>query len=240
LQLPFPDALKFSSKLAEYINQQDDPQEVAEEFQEAWGTDAPELLLSVLRKVLEGEDDIFFFRVMTSVRSSGVESHVNKPRSLYVPSHKDKDAADTENRVNNLIRTMNAPEYGTIEWGGWMPEETFAPPSSTVDDLLRMSFGEALAASEELRDYLSTVKDADVEEQFRQVWGLNAPDSVRDVLEQVLSTGSLRLMDDIAKTSEHDNKHSILQPWYGHDFKKHDSSRSFVQKKSSEVSKSKL
>jgi hypothetical protein len=221
LHVSFSEALELSSKLTEHIKKQSDPEGVEQEFREAWDGDISQLLLSVLSEVLAKEEDSVILSIIFSAPSplcEPMEDVPALPKSLYSSSPWPADATEEEGRADRLRRVMNAPEYGTIEMGGWLPGEMAAPPSATVDDLLRVSFGEALFLSEELRIYLSDLEDGQVvEAEFRESWGPDAPESLRSVLEQVLSTGHLKLLEDTAETSLDDSE--MVQPtWLGTDF----------------------
>lgn len=215
LQLPFAGALKLSSTLAGYIDKQEDPEEVAEEFQADWGADASQLLIDLLTQLLAKEDDMTLLGIIAFV-PAGIDSNVQLPRTLYSSLPKDEGNTNFEGRVHKLRSVMNSPVYGTIEFGGWLPGEMFAPPSETVDDLLRMPFGDALALSEELRDYLSEVEGSPLEAEFRQAWGPNAPESIRAMLKELLSGSDLQLVEEGADTPEtdHDDMQRTLHGYH--------------------------
>lgn len=215
LQVPFSKALSLSGKLREHIRCQDDPDSVEDEFLAAWEPDAPDLLWQVLLQVLEAEDDSAIFAMIAfspladqhNIGEADVRRLLRSPQadSVFDPS-----ALAASNRVRKLQRFMDSPERGTIEWGGWLPGEMAAPPAETVDDLLAMPYGDALALSKQLRSYLDDVEDREaVETEIRRAWGPDAPQDLRAMLERALSEYDLSLVEEGADESGEDDMLTI-------------------------------
>lgn len=97
-----------------------------------------------------------------------------------------------EEKINRLKRFLDSPERGMIEWGGWLPGEAMAPPAESVDDLLALSFGEALQLSRKLRNYLADADDQAAEEDYlHRHWCPDPPPDFVEKLSQILNADEL-------------------------------------------------
>lgn len=194
LRLPFDEALARCSGLLKHISSQDeDAESIAQEFRAHWGPRAPPELREVLREAagspaMRDDLDSILPRTTTVERSSGEEAESVEER--------------TERLVRGMRGFLSAPEFGTIEWGGWLPGERLVP-AEFVDDLLRLPFGDALACCPALRRHLEDQEDPDaVETELRDAWGPHAPAFLREVLAQLLSLEPIEDFEDANVESE--------------------------------------
>lgn len=185
LRLPFRRALELSAKLRQYIQKQEHPELVEEEFRGAWVENADILLVEILSQILSEEDDVSIMAIFASIATLPPQRERLAQRSEELGDGIDSSALGLRSKGNFFT---DAPGYGTVEWGGWLPGEFGAPPTETVEDLLRIPFGDAINLSKELREYLADLEDGPrVEAEFREDWGPQASEHLRTVLAQILS-----------------------------------------------------
>lgn len=188
LRLPFRRALELSAKLRQYIQMQEHPEFVEEEFTGAWVENADVLLVEILSQILSEEDDVSIITIFASNASLPPQHERLAQRSEELGDGIESSALGLPSKGSFFGQVTDAPGYGTIEFGGWLPGEFGAPPTESVEDLLRIPFGDAINLSKELREYLADVEDGPrLEAEFREAWGPQASEHLRAVLAQIVS-----------------------------------------------------
>lgn len=227
LLLPFGEAMRRCRGLRQHIlAQNEEDNAVEEEFREHWGPSAPEELRVVLSDVAGFRSN----RQSTSLQEILSTAHAVRDMQAPAPpigNHADHSevvrlfnefgglprAPNDEPRALQLKRLLGAPEFNTIEWGGWLPGEQLVS-TDTVDDLLRLPFGEALQTCAPLRRYLDNQEDPDaVEEEFYKSWGEDAPSELRETLSQLLSIAPLELAEPEDVDAQEIPQISIFDGW---------------------------
>jgi len=188
LRLPFGRALELSAHLRQYIQGQEHPKLVEEEFKSAWAPNADVFLVSILSQILSKEDNLSIMSILASTALLPPQQERPAQQSDKIGEGLESSVPGLSNKRILFGQVTDSPAYGTIEWGGWLQGEFGAPPSESVEDLLRIPFGDAINLSKELREYLADVEDGPrVEAEFREAWGPQASEYLRAALAQIVS-----------------------------------------------------
>lgn len=182
---PFQEALRLLPALRHYIETQEDAKELEEEFRTAWHPEAP----AELRQVLEEIIDPGAF----AASAAATEEFLKDPTAAF-PGEADlsmekfdetfhlEDLSEADLRGAQQLRGESFEELPEDE-----EQSVQAYACEQVDKLLHQTFDEAVRDCPALRQYIASQENArEVEEEFRQSWHVDAPEALRQVLEEIL------------------------------------------------------
>jgi hypothetical protein len=218
LALPFEKALERCDPLREHIELQEDPADVAAEFQAAWGLHASEILISVLRDILDKDEHVDSLGIQAIFQPLDESPSLRAIRELETAAElawKNEAVAEeqadmttwegTSSRLESLLpETPTHPltehiravqnflrtlDHATSELEEWMHGEMAVPQMQNVDDLLQLPFGDALKLCWPLRRFLDNAEDSEaLVRELRNNWGLDCSPAMRHALSQIISS----------------------------------------------------
>mmetsp|Transcript_9235 Transcript_9235/g.16630 ORF Transcript_9235/g.16630 Transcript_9235/m.16630 type:complete len:187 (+) Transcript_9235:43-603(+) len=150
---------------------------------------------------------------MTEVRSVDALLHMSfdeavavcSPLRAYIKENDDPSALEAEFRRSWSPEASNELRAALNEIVG----------ASEVDELLSLPFEEAWEQCEELRDYVETNgsdNPAALRDEFRRHWGPDAPEALREVLQELLAEDQDGNRNDMEEALEESSELASHQP----------------------------
>lgn len=179
LERPFDEALRLLPALRQHLDAQEDAADVEEEFRAAWHPEAPAELRQVLEELIDP--------AAAAASAEATEAFLRNPAAAFPSGPPGNDEGEEfpsfDEEFGEAMKGMRSGD--TPEDDG--EDENQPDLRSAVDELLQKSFDEALLALPALKEHIASQEDArDVEDEFRESWHPEAPEALRQVLEELL------------------------------------------------------
>lgn len=183
LAMPFEEALASCEALRRYIAAHEDPEGLTREFREHW-PEAPAALRQVLEELLDPD--------LAATNSAAAEAFLEDPRGVALaaaaapgdaPAQADGAAAGAAAELAGV----GAGESPLGRGAAVAALDEDDDLSTRIGRLLDTPLDEAMRGCAELREYIMQRPDAQqVEAEFRDHWGPEAPFQLRELLAELL------------------------------------------------------